>query len=177
MSDQKRFPWRTLLFVSLGVNLLLIGGAIGAFGAGARLERPSAQPAPSVDRLPGQRAFVEALPPQARAQLRQDMVQGVVQSRELRQAAAQRRREVLDAAGEPYDAARVKQAFERMRAADQAVVGVFHDRIADTLATLTPEERRAALETLRRAPPRRERMEERRRAWRERLEQRRSGGG
>ena len=174
MSDTKRVPWRTLLFVSAAINLVLIGGAIGAYSAGARLERPAAQrndPAPVPAFSGQQRLFLAAMPPEVRARMREEMVQGAAQSRELRQAAAQARRDAFEAAArEPYDAARVKQAFARMRQADQEVVGVFHDRVADTFATMTPEERRGALESLRRSPE--QRREDRRQRWREWRERR-----
>ncbi len=112
------FPWRTLLFISLGANLLLIGGAIGAYGAGARLERPATSAA-LVDRLPGQRAFLAAMPPEVRARMRAEMVQGVEETRELRRAAVEARRAAFAAAAaEPYDAENVRAAFARMRAAD-----------------------------------------------------------
>jgi uncharacterized membrane protein len=109
----------------------------------------------------------------------------------------QARREAFAAvAVEPYDVARVRAAFERMRAADQDAVGVFHDNVAEAFGRLTPEQRRAALDALRRAAPAsrqtlapegeaapserppatgqtlQERRQERRERWRERREER-----
>lgn len=151
MSEQ-RFPWRTLLFVSLAFNLLVIGAAAGAFGAGVRLERQS--PQAIVDRMPGQRAFMAALPPATRAKVRTELVHSMTQSRELRAQASQARRDAFAAAAtEPYDVERVRAAFARLRAADQAAIGVFHDNIATAFATLTPAERAEALQALRAAPP------------------------
>lgn len=186
------FPWRTALLVSAGLNLLLIGGAAGAFGAGVRLQRPE-EPQAVVERLPGPRAFIRALPEPTQTKIREDMASSWVQSRERRQAALQARRDAFAVmAAEPYNAANVKAAFERLRQADQSAIGVFHDNIADAFATLSPEERRAALEALRRAAPARrdavlpgdeggverpvltpEERAERRERWRERRQARR----
>jgi uncharacterized membrane protein len=146
------FPWRTSLFFSVAINLLLIGAAVGAYGAGVRVER--ATPDAVVDRMPGPRAFMAALPEATRHKVREDLAASWVQTRQLREAAVQARRDAFAAAAaEPYDAARVKAAFERMRAADQAVVGVFHNNVADAFGQMSPEERRTALDALRTAVP------------------------
>lgn len=150
--SESRFPWRTLLFVSAAMNLLIIGGAVGAYGAGVRVAREA--PGEIVDRIPGPRALMAALPQGTRAKMREELAASWVQSRQLREAAVQARRDSYAAmAAEPYDAARVKTAFARQRAADQAAVQLFQDNIADAFARLSPEERRAALEALRNAPP------------------------
>lgn len=151
MSEQ-RFPWRTLLFVSVALNLLVVGVAVGAYSAGVRPERATAEAV--VDRMPGPRAFIAALPAPTRAKMRQELVQSWDQSRELRRAANDARRDAFTAAAtEPYDAARVGAAFARLRAADQAAIGVFHDDVIAAFGHLTPEERRAAVAALREAPP------------------------
>jgi len=152
MSDT-RFPWRTTLFVSVALNLLIIGGVVGAWGAGVRLQREADSRA-IVERMPGVRAFLLALPPETRAVMREEMAASWGESRAARQAASQARRDAFVAAAtEPYDAARVREAFERLRAADQAAVAIFHNNVVDGFAELTPEERREALEALRTAPP------------------------
>jgi uncharacterized membrane protein len=146
------FPWRALLFVSAALNLLVVGAVAGAYGAGVRRERQSAQAV--VARRPGPRAFMAALPPPTRAKMRQELAASWERSRELRHAAVEARRDAFaTAASEPYDATRVKAAFARLRAADQAAIGVFHDNVADAFARLTPAERREALDALRRATP------------------------
>lgn len=154
MSDAKVFPWRSLLFASVAFNLLLVGAALGALGSGVRVERAASSEA--VARMTGPRAFVNALPEDARAPVRQRMVQSWTQSRDARRAAAEARRDVYAAAvAEPYDAERVRLALARMRAADQAALGVFHDNVAEAFAEMTPAQRRAALQALRR-PARRD---------------------
>jgi uncharacterized membrane protein len=35
--SESRFPWRTLLFISLAVNLLVIGAVAGAVVSGVRV--------------------------------------------------------------------------------------------------------------------------------------------
>lgn len=193
--SERPFPWRTLLFVSVAINLLVIGAVAGAYSAGVRVQRESGEAI--VARAPGVRAFLAALPPETRPQIRREFGESWRETRDLRRAAMDARRAAYEAAAaEPYDAARVRAAYANLRAADQAVIGVFHDNIAEVFADLTPEQRQHVLERLRRAPPAarealapaegvedgaaveedgealRERRRERRRAWRERQQQR-----
>jgi uncharacterized membrane protein len=197
MSDT-RFPWRTLLFISLALNLLIVGALAGAWGAGVRFQR-EANTAAVVERFPGPRAFLRALPPETRAIMRQELAESWTESRETRQAAVQARRDAFAAVSqEPYDAERARAAFERLRAADQAAIAVFHDKVIEAFGELTPEQRREALEALRDAAPAarqngigpveegaapaalspeqrqtmQERREERRERWRQRREER-----
>lgn len=146
------FPWRTTLFISLAVNLLVVGAAVGAFGAGVRLQRDTPQAV--VDRMPGPRAFMAALPSAARVKVRAELTHSWEQSRQLRQQAQQARRDAFAAAAaEPFDAERVRAAFARLRAADQATIAVFHDNVVAAFATMTPAERAQALQALRTAAP------------------------
>jgi uncharacterized membrane protein len=197
MSDS-RFPWRTTLFISLALNLLIIGAVAGAWGAGVRPQR-QADTGALVERMPGPRAFLRALPPETRAIMREELADSWSESREARRAAVQARRDAFAAAStEPFDAARVRAAFERLRAADQAAIAVFHDNVVEAFGELTPEQRRQALDALRNAAPAsrqdavapgergapgealtpeqrqtmQERREERRERWRTRREQR-----
>ncbi|MBL8545652.1 MAG: periplasmic heavy metal sensor [Hyphomonadaceae bacterium] len=158
--SETRFPWRTLLFVSVAVNLLVVGAIAGAWSAGVRVAREADERA-VVTRLPGAGAFLRSLPPEVRDTMRDDLAATWAESRGVRQAAAEARRDAFQAAEqEPYDAARVRAAFERLRAADQAAIGVFQNNVIDGLAELSPEQRREALQALRRAAPaaRRERL-------------------
>lgn len=146
------FPWRTLCFVSLALNLLVLGGIGGALGAGARLQREEPDAA-VVERIPGIRAFIAAVPVEARSQLRQQLGESWRETRDLRRAARDARRESFAAiAAEPYDDERVRAALAGMRVADQALVGAFHENMTAFLSELTPEQRRDVLERLRRAP-------------------------
>ncbi len=193
------FPTRTVLFISLALNLLIIGGVAGAWSAGVRIQR-EAETRAVVERMPGPRAFLRALPPETRALMRDELAESWGESREARQAAIQARRDAFAAVGtEPYDGARVRAAFERLRAADQAAIAVFHDNVIEAFGELSPAQRREALEALRNAAPAaregaaglledraapgealtpeqrqtmQERREERRERWRARREQR-----
>lgn len=196
MSD-RRFPWRTLLFVSVAINLVGLGALVGAYAAGVRVQREQA-PEAVAERIPGARAFLAALPPELQPDIRRELGESWRATRDLRRAAAQARGEAYAAAAaEPYDVERVRSEFAELRAADQAVVGVFHDNIAGVFARLSPEQRSDVLERLRHAPPAtrqgmapesaqesaapertekerqtfRERMRERRREMRERRQQ------
>ncbi|HYD72464.1 MAG TPA: periplasmic heavy metal sensor [Candidatus Binatia bacterium] len=147
-----RFPWRTLLFLSVALNLLVIGAVAGAWGAGVRLQREVGDAV--VARMPGPRAFLQALPAETREIMRGELADSWTESRELRRAALQARRDAFAAAAaEPYDAERVRAAFARLRAADQRAIGVFHDNVIEAFARLTPEQRREAMEALARAAP------------------------
>ncbi len=149
---EQRFPWRTLLFVSVAVNLLVIGGIAGALASGVRVQRES--PEAIVARMPGPRAFMAALPAETRVKLRAELVDSWVETRQARVEAREARRAAFAAAAEEqFDADRVKAAFARLRAADQAAIGVFHDNMIDAFAQLSPEERAAALDALRNAAP------------------------
>ena len=171
---------KALLFVSLAVNLLIVGAVAGGLFAGLHLARGG--PAAALgERIPGPRAFMAALPGEVRAQLRDDLIQGGTETREARAAARQARVAVFEAMGaEPYDSERVRQAFAHQREADTAVAAAFHDRVAGSFARLTPEQRHAALDALRNAQaqnrpgaagqggPIRERLRER---WQQRRQQ------
>jgi uncharacterized membrane protein len=147
-----RFPWRTLLFLSVALNLLVIGAVAGAWGAGVRVQREIGDAV--VARMPGPRAFLNALPPETREIMRGELAESWTESRELRRAALQARRDAFAAAAtEPYDVERVRAAFARLREADQRAIAVFHDNVLDAFARLTPEQRREAMEALARAAP------------------------
>jgi len=196
--SQSSFPTRAVLFASVALNLLIVGGIAGAWGAGVRVQR-EAEPSAVVERMPGPGTFLRELPPEVRAVMREELVDSWAESRDARQAALQARRDAFAAAAtEPYDAARVRAAFERLRGADQAAIAVFQNKLIEALGEMSPDQRRAALEALRSAAPARrdggvldgerpvrgerlspeqretmqERREERRERWRARREQR-----
>ena len=147
------FPWRTLFFVSLALNILVIGAIGGAIGAGARLQRQEPDEA-VVARIPGVRAFIEAVPPEVQPELRSQLGESWGETRALRRAALEARRAAFAATtAEPYNLATARAAFADMRVADQAVVEVFHENMAQFLAELPSEQRRDVMARLRRAPP------------------------
>lgn len=147
------FPFRTIMFVSLAANLLIAGAVIGGSAAGLRLERAPTRNA-VVERMPGPRAFMQALAPDAREKMRAELTQAVPETRQAREAARQARIDVYNAVRqEPYDPERVRAAFAHMREADAAVLAIFHDHVARAFAQLTPDQRSAALDALRNAQP------------------------
>lgn len=174
--SENRFPWRAIALVSGALNLLAIGAVAGLAIAGVRLER-GAPPRPEVQTPAPPREVVAALPPDLRARVGEEIAQSYRQSVPQRREAAEARRAAYEAAAaEPYDVERVRAAFARMRAADQQAVAVFHDNFAQTLASMSPEQRRSALDGLRlgvaqRMQERRERRLDRAERWRERREQ------
>lgn len=189
------FPWRTALFISVGLNLILVSAIVGAFLSGARLQQPSAQVSESPqigERLAGQRAFMAALPPETRVRLRRELARDLIAMRAERSAAFSARAALYEAArAEPYDAARVRAAFAEVRQADAVLLEGFHSSLSEALGRLDAEDRAAALEALSRrqtaapedvAPPgpgmqrpplTPEQRQERREQFRERLRERR----
>lgn len=144
------FPWRTALFISLALNLIIVSVGVGAYVSGARLQRPAPATQAELPRAPGARAFMLALPQEARRVVRERLVQDAPAMREQRLASVQARLRVYEVARqEPYDAEAVKQAFAAMRASDAALAAHFHDQVADALAGLNAEDRRAALDAAR----------------------------
>jgi uncharacterized membrane protein len=145
--SEPTFAWRTLLFVSVAANLLIVGGVVGAYASGVRLERGAAGA-----QLPGPRVIMAALPQDTRAKVRDELARTWVETRALRQQAAQARRDAFDAAAaEPFDAVRVRAAFAHVREADQAALAAFHNNMIDAFARMSPDERRRAIEALRNA--------------------------
>ena len=149
--SERTFPWRTLLFVSVAINLLIAGTVVGAYTSGVRVERFASATA---TRLPGPRAMMAALPQETRAKVRDQVARTWLQTRTLRQQAAQARRDAFDAATtEPFDAVRVRAAFARVRSSDDAALAEFHNNMIDAFAQMNPEERRRAINALRTAGP------------------------
>jgi len=149
--SERTFPWRTLLFVSVAINLLIAGAVVGAYTSGVRVERAASAAA---TRLPGPRAMMAALPQETRAKVRDQVARTWVQTRTLRQQAAQARRDAFDAAAtDPFDAARVRAAFARVRSSDDAALAEFHNNMIDAFAQMSPGERRRAINALRTAGP------------------------
>jgi uncharacterized membrane protein len=140
------FPWRTLLFVSAALNLLVIGAVAGAYTAGVRLERVDATSA----RFPTPHMLMAALPRDTRAKVRAELARTWTQTQPLRQQAAQARRDAFTtAAAEPFDPSRVRAAFAHVRETDDASLAAFHDNVIAALSQMTPVERQRAIAALR----------------------------
>ncbi|MDZ4778135.1 MAG: periplasmic heavy metal sensor [Alphaproteobacteria bacterium] len=138
---------RTALFVSIAANILLVGVIGGAAISNARHERVATQNA--VARAPNVRAVLEAVPQERRAEIRGKVIAAWREGRPARLEARRARAEVYEIANaETYDAAAVKAAFARVRAADAKVAEQLQGTIADAMTGLTVEERRAALQRL-----------------------------
>jgi len=149
--SERTFPWRTLLFVSVAINLLIAGAVVGGYASGVRIERVAPTAA---TRLPGPRAMMAVLPQETRAKVRDQVARTWAQTRTLRQQAAQARRDAFDAAAaDPFDAARVRAAFARVRSSDDAALAEFHNNMIDAFAQMSPGERRRAINALRTAGP------------------------
>ncbi len=152
---------RTALFVSLAVNLLLVGAIAGAGLSELRHQRERATQA--VARAPNMRAVMESLSPERAAEVRRKVFEGWRDARAQRQAARQARLDLVRIAGaDTYDVAAAKAAFARMRAADASVAAHFHGVVAEAMASLTLEERRSLLRqlTARRAEEARRRLQQ-----------------
>lgn len=149
--SERTFPWRTLLFASVAINLLVAGTVMGGYAAGVRLERAAS---PSAGRLPGPRAMMAALPQETRAKVRDQVARTWDETRTLRRQAVQARRDAFDAAAnEPFDVVRVRAAFARVRTSDDAALAAFHNNMIDAFALMTPGERARAIAALRNAGP------------------------
>ena len=145
----KSFPWRTALFVSLALNLIVLSAAIGAYAAGARIERPGFGGAEAISNFPGPRAFMTALPMPARREVRRDLVRTFFTARAEREESRNARLALFQAArAEPYDSERVSAAFARVRAADAALAARFQDSVAQALSRMDQNQRHAALDAL-----------------------------
>ena len=138
---------RTALFVSLAVNVLLLGAIVGGGLAGLRQQH--ARDTQTVARAPNMRVLMQSLPPTRAAEVREHVVGAWRDAQAERRAARQARLEIARVAGaEPYDVAAAKTAFANMRAADARVAAKFHDVVAEAMASMTVAERRAMLREL-----------------------------
>ena len=137
----KGFPWRTLAVVSLMINLLIVGSAIGFVASGGFARRMAMG---MEQQRPG--AMLRGLPPEERRVLVRDLVSAWRDTGEQRQAAMSARAAMMDVArAEPYDEQKMREALAAMRGADQAVVGRYHETLLKTLGNLTAAQRVAAL--------------------------------
>ena len=138
---------RWALFLSVALNVLLIGVIAG--GAIAGMRHQTARATEALARAPNMRALMESLPPARAAEVRGRVVETWRSAQSERRAARQARVDVARIAGaEPYDETAAKAAFAKMRQADAAVASRFHDVVANSMASMTVAERRAMLRRL-----------------------------
>jgi len=140
-----------VLFVSLAVNLFLVGGVIGGLVVGQRL-RPDRPPMARMNQPVWAAAQVLG-PEQARAyrtMLRGEGMEARTVMRQTREARAQAWRTL---GAEPFDPATTKQRLAEIRAREADTRGEIDGRIVDFAGGLAPAERQK-LATALAEPPR-----------------------
>lgn len=141
MSESK-FPTRTLLLISLALNVLIVGAAVGVFVSGARLHRGEGPPGIG----PGPRAFMGALPREKRQDIRKQLADAWRDNKAERDEAAQARMALLSVlSAEKFDEAAVRAALARVRDADGRLVSKNQDAVIAVIRDLPPQERLAAI--------------------------------
>jgi hypothetical protein len=145
------FPWRTLLVVSMSINLLVVGAGIGFVASGARWRGgPPRFENQQVQRQP----FLRALPEADRERLLADMARAWSEGEAGRREAAEARRNLTNVAQqEPYNEAAVREAMAQTRAKDAAVQAKYQDTLAAALGKMPPEQRVQALRAAGRPGP------------------------
>ncbi len=131
---------KILLVVSLGVNLLIAGAVISL-----SLKPPPRRP-PSPDAV----AFLSfALPKEHRDALRQQLVSRRAELRANRAALAGMRRQMITALeAEPFDITAVEKILQRQRERFLALGELAHSALLERIAMLTPAERAAYVNSL-----------------------------
>jgi uncharacterized membrane protein len=143
--------WKIAIGVSLALNLFLIGSLVGVMVIGLRAfgDRDDAQRA----RRPGIGAAFQALPDDRRQAFREVMrAQALAAGPDFR-AAAQARREAMQAMSAPaYDAAAVSAALQRAREADGRARARIDATLAERLSQFSPSERQLFARGMMRGP-------------------------
>lgn len=140
MTDATGKP-RIWLWVSLALNMLLIGAILGGLAYRAHAPAPPPQDA-SASRL-APRGFAAALPPEHRAAYRQAARQALRAAREDIRAVREARRDVAELVrADPFDRQALEQALGRLRTAQGVVEARSQTVVIDVLADMTVEERR-----------------------------------
>jgi uncharacterized membrane protein len=139
------FPWRTLTIVSLAINLLIIGAAVGlsvshfSHGGPPRFfeRREAGEHGPQAMRM---------LPQAEREALSRALIGAWESGHDLLSKARAARENVRSvAAADPYDETAVRKALADMRTADSAVLAHYQDALAGSLGKLSSEQRLIAL--------------------------------
>jgi uncharacterized membrane protein len=144
------FPWKTLLFVSAALNVLIVGAVIGVGVSGARLQRPV--PPSEADMTVGTKAFMGALPPEKAPEIRQKLTKAWTENGTERTAARDARQDLFALVSkDEFDEPAIRAALAKVRAADEALTAKNQDAVIDVLKDLQPRQRAAALRAILRA--------------------------
>ncbi len=138
---------KAVLVVSLGINLLIGGMAIGLWS----FDKPKRPPSPDAV------AFLSfALPKEHRDALREQLVSRRGELRANRAALADMRRQMVVALeAEPFEIAAVEEILARQRQRFLALGELAHSALLERIAMLTPEERAGYVKSLKRQRARR----------------------
>ena len=152
-----------VLFVSLAVNLFLVGGVVGGLVVGQRL-RPDRPPMTRMNQ-PVWAAAQALSPEQAQAYRTMLRSQGPEARTVMRQSREERAQAWRTLSAEPFDPALTKQRLAQVRTREAEARGQIDGRIVDFAAGLTTAERQKFAKALAEPPrprqPRRERAETR----------------
>ena len=133
----RKWNWtRTLLVVSLGLNLLVVGMVIGSAFSHGKADR----------RDPffggGMRPYVASLPESQREHVRDRLLHNRDAAREARQELRRSAQGVRDAiTAEPFDADALNAAFAAQRSVYNGIASTGHHALVEILAGMTEAER------------------------------------
>ncbi len=138
---------KLLLVLSLGVNLVIAGMALGLWA----FDKPKRPPSPDAV------AFLSfALPKEHRDALRKQLVSRRAELRANRAAIQNLRREMIAALqAEPFDITVVEDILQRQRERFLALGELAHSALLERIEMLTPEERAVYVESLKKQDRRR----------------------
>lgn len=148
---KKNWNWtKTLLVISLGLNLLVAGMVVGS----AFSHRKGGRPDPFLGG--GMRPYVSSLPEKQREHVRDRLLHNREAARAARQELRQSARNVRDAiTAEPFDADALNTAFAAQRSVYDGIAANGHHALVEILAGMSDAERAqfiARLKTFERAP-------------------------
>lgn len=148
-----------VLFISLAVNLFLVGGVVGGLVVGQRL-RPDRPPMARMNQ-PVWAAAQALSPEQSKAYRTMLRSEGMEARTAMRQAREERTQAWRTLGAEPFDPAVTKQRLAQVRSREAETRGQIDGRIVDFAAGLTPADRQKLAKALA-EPPARDRTERRR---------------
>lgn len=147
MSDTSDTPrrWPLWLIGSLMANMILVGLLSGLL--------MQAGPKGTPDRPPRERISWGDRDDGSRQAMRRVFKEAFKASAEERTARVESRRQLAEAViAEPYDADAVREAFRKLRSADDAVNEATHEAMVNLFASMSEEERQHVAQILRRGP-------------------------